>query len=95
MTEKIIYVAENGVTFEDKRECLSYEADVDKVKEAVRAIKRYCAKYGRFSDKCDGCPYNKFCDRDFYPSDWDVKDEFDIECIPGSEFGNVTDEEDI
>ena len=95
MTEKIIYVAENGATFEDRMECLSYEAEVDKVKEAVRVIKGYCAKYGRFSDKCGGCPYNKFCDRDFYPAHWDVKDEPDLECILGSEFDDVLDEEDI
>ena len=72
MTEKIIYVAENGATFEDRMECLSYESEVDEVKEAIRVIKGYCTKYRKFSDGCTACPYNKFCNRDFYPSDWKV-----------------------
>ena len=72
MTEKTFYVAKSGVKFEDKAECMSYEDAFDKVEEAVRVIHDYCTKYRKFSDGCTACPYNKFCDKDFYPFNWKI-----------------------
>ena len=93
MTEKIIYVAENGVKFEDKEECLSYEAEVNAVEDALRTIHDYCFKHRRFLDRCDACPFTRFCENN--PSNWEIKDKVDSECIVEPEFNDVIDEEDI
>ena len=77
MTEKIIYVANDGMTFETKEACTTHEDGVASVIEAMRTIKNFCA-FMKGSD-CKYCPYYEHCDcsETLPPCEWELPDEDD------------------
>ena len=87
MTEKTIYIADDGKEFDNKSDCIYYESktyqlnNFNRVVEAAKVIKEYCIKM-----RCADCPlHNIDChigsDHFMYaslPMDWEP-DKWDVE----------------
>ena len=87
MTEKTIYIADDGKEFDNKADCVYYESksyqlnNFNRVIEAANIIKDYCTKM-----RCNDCPlYSINChdgsDYPIYmniPMDWEP-DKWDVE----------------
>ena len=83
MTEKTIYIADDGKEFDHKADCVYYESKTyqlnhfNRVIEAANVIKDFCSKM-----RCDDCPLHSIdchhfmyvsLPRDWEPNKWDVE----------------------